>query len=659
MKLTWSSESSGEWHETRPSGCYQYVPNGKVYYNPFIGGISQGDEQRVCQKASEIPDPMIFVGQNCSSDADCGKLAQCHETGKCYETCFNTATTCATAIPRRDTYYCDYRFTGGRPSCGVVNTRCSSLDDFLCPLFWTRPLNEGYQCNDQEDSGPALLHWLYSNVSLDDCRRLCENTTDCAAIVYRPSMVDCATYNNQATIFEKPDRVRLEGGWFCYTRVTTVTTTNLAQDSCTSKCSDLLCSETWTQRLPMGEQCNDKEDSGPAVIHWVYSQTSLDECKQKCQENPDCVAIAFQAATLDCATYNSQATIFSNLSAVRLEGGWACYTKEANNGYVLVHSTASDGARWNRGPGGNSTPNGEALYTSGDYEVLLEQTLSSCQEACVCRSWCKGFSFQSGQSGTDPDFRSGACQLMSQLSATKSDIDGVESYRRIGCNPNKCDGLVCTPGTSINVRAVGGETKINYGIKNGKGTYITEDVASLKECKQMIGSTTAFEVRYAAYEKNGSVRKCHLYGRYYPKATGLHVIEPTWAWVQQREGICCQADKWNCCGRGDNNLPEGAAAAAAAALQWVQESAIAQGLTTKQILKQAMQNISTITDYEEWLDSVPDEMKEGFKNFNRYGSRLYCPKGYAQCAKGSCVKELPASCDKGEAPVVGAESCLA
>lgn len=419
---------------------------------------------------------------------------------------------------------------------------------------------------------------------------------------YRAGTEDCATYNNQATIFSNPNRVRTENGWICYIRGTTATTTNLAQETCTFECSDLACTSGWTQPLPAGDQCNDREDDGPGVLHWVYTEKSLDECKQKCETDSVCAAIAYQTATKDCATYNENASIFSqketqkafatyNPEGVRKETGWVCYTKAPNIHYVLTHTGAgSDGQRWQRGPGGppgNSAPDGEAPYTWGWYEVLQGMRLSSCQEACVCRTWCQGFSFVTGNESSDVDFSDGACQLMSKLGAMTTTIGGVKSYRKIWCNPNKCDGLVCKPGTAIDVRHVGGKTEINYGHNYGEGQYMMGKVESEIHCADQIGRVHAFEVRYAAYQKPG---KCHQYGDYQPDATSQHNFSVERAWVQQMDGVCCAASEWECCGTGDK------------------------------------------------------------KNTNR----RYCPKDDALCSNRECTRKETCA---GEAPLISAEIC--
>ena len=121
------------------------------------------------------------------------------------------------------------------------------------------------------------------------------------------------------------------------------------------------------------------------------------------------------------------------LQAVRLD----CEATTASN-FVLVHTGAGgDGMRWSRGPGGpagNNAPSGDSTYTSGNYEVLTSQSLSGCQAACRIRTWCQGIAFQSGSSqGSHPDFQSGACQLVSQLTAVSTSVRGVDSYRREAC----------------------------------------------------------------------------------------------------------------------------------------------------------------------------------------------------------------------------------
>lgn len=476
-------------------------------------------------------------------------------SGKEYSACFVDWATNTGQDLNRDAY-------GG--SCGVTPTKPGlSLLPTICRQDWYQPLPEGKQCHDEEDLGSAVLHWLYSGVTLDECKRTCDENADCSAINYRAATLDCATYNSDAMIFgPNPALTRTETGWICYTTFTTTTTIDLAVANCKYDCSDLFCNGGWQRPLPEGDQCNDKEDEGPGILHWVYMQSSLDECKQKCIDNSVCAALAYQNHTLDCALYNENATILAKpMGTIRKEAGWDCYTKQPTYQFELRHSSG-DKKRWKRGPfgpKGTTAPLGEEPYNTGTYEVLFDQTSASCQSACACRSWCFGFTFVSGEGYQHVDFKKGDCQLVSRLEAMNTTLDGLESYRKIACNPNQCDGLVCKPNTAIEIENAGGKTEINYGQKDDEKDYIAQNVSSAEDCRKKIGRIYAFEVRYAAYTEPFT---CRMFGNYYADAilshndTGNYTYTVQKAWVQQRAGICCVKDAWDCCGTGDHELTQ-------------------------------------------------------------------------------------------------------
>jgi len=54
LGLTWNADTHSEWENTRPHGCFQHVPDGLVYFHPGSGGVTEGDDRRVCEATTGI-----------------------------------------------------------------------------------------------------------------------------------------------------------------------------------------------------------------------------------------------------------------------------------------------------------------------------------------------------------------------------------------------------------------------------------------------------------------------------------------------------------------------------------------------------------------------------------------------------------------------------
>eukprot|EP00930_Biecheleria_cincta_P029093 TRINITY_DN2024_c0_g4_i1.p1 TRINITY_DN2024_c0_g4~~TRINITY_DN2024_c0_g4_i1.p1 ORF type:complete len:953 (-),score=125.93 TRINITY_DN2024_c0_g4_i1:132-2801(-) len=126
------------------------------------------------------------VGASCNW-GKCGGGAACSSVdNRCYETCYNTATTCGDAIPRKSKYSCDYSSHGGRPSCGVTNAQCSGRgDDYPCPQFAqtaepTLPPDSAYiERSLVAEDGNDIGNPISPLSSVEDCKQRCSKNFNC------------------------------------------------------------------------------------------------------------------------------------------------------------------------------------------------------------------------------------------------------------------------------------------------------------------------------------------------------------------------------------------------------------------------------------------------------------------------------------------------